>query len=118
MNPPLRAAGGFTIIEIISVMIIIGFLLAVAIPKYTTLQNESAKSVAKYGVAAGMSACHMLFAETLMDNTSFDCVATNSRVFVSGDLTVTIESHVGLPDGCVIRGTSRGQEDIQIWEKP
>ena len=48
---PLRNQKGFTLIEIIAVLIILGILAAVAIPKYFELQDDAAKAALKRAVA-------------------------------------------------------------------
>ena len=48
---PLKNQKGFTLIEIIAVLIILGILAAVAIPKYFELQDDAAKSALKRAVA-------------------------------------------------------------------
>ena len=48
---PLRNQKGFTLIEIIAVLIILGILAAVAVPKYFELQDDAAKAALKRAVA-------------------------------------------------------------------
>ncbi|MEA1935965.1 MAG: prepilin-type N-terminal cleavage/methylation domain-containing protein, partial [Thermodesulfobacteriota bacterium] len=48
---PLKNQKGFTLIEIIAVLIILGILAAVAIPKYFDLQVDAAKASLKSAVA-------------------------------------------------------------------
>lgn len=48
---PLGNQKGFTLIEIIAVLIILGILAAVAVPKYFELQDDAAKAALKRAVA-------------------------------------------------------------------
>ena len=48
---PIRNQKGFTLIEIIAVLIILGILAAVAVPKYFDLQEDAAKAALKQAIA-------------------------------------------------------------------
>ena len=94
---PLRAAQrGFTLIELIIVIVLVGIMAAVAIPKYTNLQTN-----ANDAAAAGMA------------GTLASAAATNYALKSSGlgGITIAACSDVsgalegGLPSGWTIGGT-------------
>lgn len=69
MKKVLRREEGFTLIEIIAVLVILGVLAAVAVPKYLTLMQESKEKAATGALAAALSNVTMQYGSQLLNNT-------------------------------------------------
>jgi len=79
----VRNQKGFTLIEIIAVLVILGILAAVAIPRFMDLTSVASEKAAMQGVAEGKSRLSNQFARNLLlgdANSTTDLVtkATNS----------------------------------------
>jgi MSHA pilin protein MshA len=73
LKKKLRNQKGFTLIEIIAVLVILGILAAVAIPKFFGMQDEARKKSAQAGVAAIQSGLSLAYASYLMGQTGEAC---------------------------------------------
>ena len=64
----LKNEKGFTLIEIIAVLIILGILAAVAVPKFLSLTEEAEQKAIEGAVSAGMSTVSLLYGQLALSN--------------------------------------------------
>jgi len=64
----LKSSKGFTLIEIIAVLVILGILAAVAVPKYVDMQGEAKKAAAKGQIAEMKSSANLAYANLYLKN--------------------------------------------------
>ena len=91
----IRNEKGFTLVEIIAVLIILGILAAVAVPRYMSLTDDAKNSSAAAAVAEAKARVNQMAAKYILANSGTLPVAaslnTGNYVFgtTSGDFILT-----------------------------
>ena len=66
-TPPRSGQKGFTLIEIVMVLVLLGILAAVAVPKYFDLQKQAEKKAAQAVVQEAQARLNGMFAQELLN---------------------------------------------------
>jgi prepilin-type N-terminal cleavage/methylation domain-containing protein len=85
----LQSEGGFTLIELIIILVILGLLAAVAIPRYVDLRTQALKSSAKATLDAGRTAVTLDFASKIVNGGAYASPFTATGDVASASVPLT-----------------------------
>ena len=87
----LKNKKGFTLIELVIIIILIGVLAAIAIPKYVDLRDQAVRASAQATLDAGRAAINLDFADKILNGTTgyttLFPTSTVSNPLVLGEVT-------------------------------
>ena len=104
----IRNQKGFTLIEIIAVLVILGVLAAVAVPKYVDMMGQAKKSAAQGQIAELKSVLNLGYAKLYLSNQA--APGTAADVITTAGFTSGTAASIGTaPDvwNVTLTGTSK-----------
>lgn len=113
----LKNQQGFTLVEIIAVLVILGILAAVAVPKFIDMQDEAKEKAAQGALAAATSNASLSYSKFLLTNSSKPTGITDNAWTGTGT-TIPIETDLGDFTATYVYAATGGDVTITVTSKP
>jgi MSHA pilin protein MshA len=107
-----RVESGFTLVELIIVIVILGVLAVVSAPRFINLGSDSNEAVLEGLGGAMLDAANLAYAKAIIQNVQADATA---NVDLDGDGTDDIATVFGYPSGNRTTGISNALELGDDW---
>ena len=82
----LKNKRGFTLIELVIIIILLGILAAIAIPRYVDLRDNAVRAAAQAILNAGRAAVQLDFSDQIVNTGGYTNTLTNDTTKVPGNL--------------------------------
>lgn len=106
MFAPFKNQKGFTLIELVIIIILIGVLAAIAVPRYVDLRDNAVRAAAQATLDAGRAGINLHFAGEVLNAGTYTSLLSNTGagpgVLVAQDITnleATLQSLPNYPPG-------------------